>query len=371
MTVRVMFAGGGTGGHLYPGLAIARALVRQAPDVEPFFVGALRGIERDVLPKTEFAHLLLDLHPIYRQKPWRSWRTVRGLGSAWRALARENSAHPAATVIGTGGYASGAALAFALAHGISIQLQEQNSVPGITTRFFARRARAVYLGYPEAGARMHPGAHTELFDSGNPIEPPPPPRPSRAAARAAWKFPPTGGSVVLAFGGSQGARPLNDAIASLLDVGLPPEVRMIWGTGQGSFERYARYESETVRVRPYLAPIQDAYAAADLALTRAGALTVAELCAWGIPSVLVPLPTAAADHQRANARALDAAGAALTIEQSDLSAATLASALVSLLEAHQKLAAMAESAKARGRPDAAERIASRVLRVAQLKSLGA
>ena len=369
MTVRVMFAGGGTGGHLYPGLAIARALVRQAPEVQPFFVGALRGIERDVLPTTEFEHLLLDLHPIYRQQPWKSWRTVRGFGSAWSSLARENRANPSATVIGTGGYASGAALAFALAHGIPLQLQEQNSIPGITTRFFARHARAVYLGYPEAQARLHPGARTELFDSGNPIEPPPTPRPARADARVAWGFPSTGDHVVLAFGGSQGARPLNDAIAALLDAGLPAGVRLIWGTGQGSYERYARYESERVRVRPYLAPIQGAYAAADLALTRAGALTVAELCAWGIPSLLLPLPTAAADHQRANARALEAAGAALVLEQSELTAARLGGAAAAVLSDPARLAHMAESATSRGRPDAAERIATWILRVAQLKSV--
>jgi len=371
MTVRVMFAGGGTGGHLYPGLAIARALVRQAPDVQPFFVGALRGIERDVLPKTEFEHLLLDLHPLYRQQPWRSWRTVRGLGSAWRALAREHRANPAATVIGTGGYASGAALAFALAHGIPLQLQEQNSVPGITTRFFARHARAVYLGYPEAKEKLHPGAHTELFDSGNPIEPPPTPRPSRAEARAAWGFSSSQGRVLLAFGGSQGARPLNDAVAALLDTGLPGELSLIWATGKSWYDAYAKYESPNVRVRPYLAPIQGAYAAADLALTRAGALTVAELCAWGIPSLLVPLPTAAADHQRANARALEAAGAALTIEQSELSAAKLGAALQGLLASSERLTQMAESATSRGRPDAAERIASWILRIAQLKSVGA
>jgi UDP-N-acetylglucosamine--N-acetylmuramyl-(pentapeptide) pyrophosphoryl-undecaprenol N-acetylglucosamine transferase len=369
MTVRVMFAGGGTGGHLYPGLAIARALVRQAPEVEPFFVGALRGIERDVLPKTEFEHLLLDLHPIYRQQPWRSWRTVRGLGSAWRALTTEHRARPAVTVIGTGGYASGAALAFALAHGIPMQLQEQNSVPGITTRFFARHARAVYLGYPEAQAKLRPGARTRIFDSGNPIEPPPTPRPSRAEARTAWGFPPSDGRVLLAFGGSQGARPLNDAIASLVQAGLPPGIFLVWATGKGWYDSYAKYESPNVRVRPYLAPIQDAYAAADLALTRAGALTVAELCAWGIPSLLVPLPTAAADHQRANARALEAAGAALMLEQAELSAAKLGAALTELIAAPGKLEAMAESAASRGRPDAAERIASWILTVAQLKSV--
>jgi UDP-N-acetylglucosamine--N-acetylmuramyl-(pentapeptide) pyrophosphoryl-undecaprenol N-acetylglucosamine transferase len=369
VTVRVMFAGGGTGGHLYPGLAIARALVRQTPNVEPFFVGALRGIERDVLPTTEFAHLLLDLHPIYRQQPWKSWRTVRGFRSAWRTLAAEQHAHPAATVIGTGGYASGAALAFARVHGIPIQLQEQNSVPGITTRFFAPSARAVYLGYPEARSRLRPGAQTQLFDSGNPIEPPPSPRPSRADARVAWGFPKEGGKVLLAFGGSQGARPLNAGIAAMLDTGLPDGIFVIWGTGQGSYDSYAKYESPTVRVRPYLSPIQGAYAAADLALARAGALTVAELCAWGIPSILVPLPTAAADHQRANARALERAGAAVVIEQSTLSGPLLSTAVTSLLGDSTKLAAMAESAASRGRPDAAERIASWILTTTQLKSV--
>jgi UDP-N-acetylglucosamine--N-acetylmuramyl-(pentapeptide) pyrophosphoryl-undecaprenol N-acetylglucosamine transferase len=367
--MRVMFAGGGTGGHLYPGLAIARALVKQAPAVQPFFVGALRGIERTVLPTTEFEHLLLDLHPIYRQQPWKSWRTVRGLGSAWRALAREHRAHPSALVVGTGGYASGAALAFARTHGIPIQLQEQNSVPGITTRFFARSARACYLGYPEAEAMLHPGPHTQIFDSGNPIEPPPSPRPSREEARRAWGFPASGGLVLLAFGGSQGARPLNAAISALLDAGLPSGLTLIWGTGQGSYDQYARHESPSVRVLPYLSPIQRAYAAADLALTRAGALTVAELCAWGIPSILVPLPTAAADHQRANARALEAAGAARMLEQSSLSAASLGAALTSLASAPDRLAPMAASARARGRPDAAERIAGWILTIAQLKSV--
>jgi UDP-N-acetylglucosamine--N-acetylmuramyl-(pentapeptide) pyrophosphoryl-undecaprenol N-acetylglucosamine transferase len=175
--------------------------------------------------------------------------------------------------------------------------------------------------------------------------------------------------VLLAFGGSQGARPLNDAVAALIDAGLPRDLFLIWGTGKGSYERYARHDSPTVRVVPYLSPIQGAYAAADLALTRAGALTVAELCAWGIPSVLVPLPTAAADHQRANARALEAAGAALVLEQASLDAAQLGAAVQGLMSAPERLAAMAASALARGRPDAAERIASRILTIAQLKSV--
>ncbi|HEY7895453.1 MAG TPA: glycosyltransferase, partial [Gemmatimonadaceae bacterium] len=149
--MRVWFAGGGTGGHLYPGLAIARALVTLRPDAEPFFIGAQRGVERDVLPGTGFAYQLLDLHPLYRTRPWRSWRTVAGLTGAWRALGELMRAERPALVVGTGGYASGAALARAVRARVPLVLQEQNSYPGMTTRAFARWAREIYLGYGEAG----------------------------------------------------------------------------------------------------------------------------------------------------------------------------------------------------------------------------
>ncbi|HKT07447.1 MAG TPA: glycosyltransferase, partial [Gemmatimonadaceae bacterium] len=145
--MRVLFAGGGTGGHLYPGLAIARALVRERPDVEPFFIGAERGVERDVLPAAGFPYRLLDLHPLYRSRPWRSWRTLAGLTGAWLSLGEIVRAERPALVVGTGGYASGAALARAVWERVPIVLQEQNSYPGMTTRVFARRAREVYLGY--------------------------------------------------------------------------------------------------------------------------------------------------------------------------------------------------------------------------------
>src|SRR3954453_10202104 len=111
---QVVFAGGGTGGHLYPGIAIARALVTADPSVRPFFVGARRGIERDVLPTTEFPHVLLDLHPLYRAAPWKNWLTVRGMISAWGKLGGVFRAERPAAVIGTGGYAAGIALAYGL-----------------------------------------------------------------------------------------------------------------------------------------------------------------------------------------------------------------------------------------------------------------
>ena len=359
--MRIVVAGGGTGGHLYPGLAIARAVVRLAPEVRPFFVGALRGVERDVLPKTEFPHDLLDLHPLYRTRPWQNWRTLVGGVRAWRRIGMLARAEPIRLVVGTGGYASGLMLAYAARHRIPAVLQEQNSCPGLTRRAFGRRAREIYLGFPEASERMRAGERTAVIDTGNPIEPPPSPRPDRAAARARWGFPASGGRVLLVVGGSQGARAVNDAVAAWIERGLPDDLFIIWGTGKANYEALARHESERVKVRAYLSPIADAYAASDLALGRAGAMTTAELCAWGIPSVLVPLPTAAADHQTANARALAQAGAAEWMPQPELSAERLDALVRSLLERPARLAELAAGALRRGRPGAADTIARRIL----------
>ncbi len=348
-------------GILYPGLAIARALVTLRPDVEPLFIGAQRGVERDVLPGTGFAYRLLDLHPLYRTRPWRSWRTVAGLAGAWRALGELVRAERPALVVGTGGYASGAALARAVRERVPVVLQEQNSYPGMTTRAFARWAREIYLGYGEAAARLRVRPPTWLGETGNPIAPPPEPRPARAAARREWGFPETQGSVVLAFGGSQGARGLNDVLAGWVERGLPDTVHLIWATGRGAHERYAHLDAPRVRVVPYLSPIERAYAAADLAVTRSGALTLAELCAWGIPSILVPLPTSAAGHQAANARVLADDGAAVYIAQAELSPPRLDTEVRRLTGNSAALAGLAANAAARGRPHAAQAIAGRIV----------
>ena len=355
--MRIVFAGGGTGGHLYPGLAIARAMRRIAPQVSPFFVGALRGIEKNVLPAAEFRHALLDLHPLYRSRPWENWKTLRGAISAWRGIGAIVAEERPAVVVGTGGYASGLALAYARMHGIPYVVQEQNSFPGITTRFFARSARQIHLGFPEAAARLKPGKNTKVFDTGNPIEPPPAPRPDRAVARASWKFPARGGQVLLVYGGSQGSKAINDVVASWIQHGIPDSLYIIWATGEKTYTDYAALESDRVRVRAYLAPVSEAYAAADLALSRGGAMATAELCAWGIPPVIVPLPTAAADHQTANARALEVAGAGELIAQSSLTVGVLDTTIRRLIDDPALLAARSDAVLARARPHAAETIA--------------
>ncbi len=360
MSLRVLFAGGGTGGHLYPGLAIARALVRDAPEVEPFFVGAQRGIEKDILPTTEFPHALLTLHPLYRRTPWNNWRTVQGAVGAWRALSRLAKSNPPRLVVGTGGYAAGVALAWARAHAIPTVMHESNSHPGLTTRTFAGGAAAIYLAFPEAAERLRPGAQTDVRVLGCPIDPPPSPLPVRAQAKERWQLP-ADAFVVLVTGGSQGARALNEAMAAWCARGLPDRVALIWGTGNAHAAAYLDRESRMVRVRPYLAPIADAYAAADLAITRAGAMTIAELCAWGIPSVLIPLPTAAQDHQTFNALAVAGSGAAVHLPEAELSADSLDATVRVLLERPEQLTLMRRAALSRGHPTSAVEIARALL----------
>lgn len=364
----VLFAGGGTGGHLYPALAIARMLVRLEPRVRPYFVGAHRGIERDVLPQYGFSYELLDLHPLYRPRIWRNWRTVRGAASAWRALDVLTRRERPRLVVGTGGYASGVTLAYAVMHGIPIVQQIADSWPGITARLFARYSRESYLGYPEAAARLPHARGGAVVDTGNPIEPPPVPRPDQTAARAAWGFGERNGCVLLVVGGSQGARGINTVIDAWVTRGMPDGVSLIWATGRSQYDTYARHERNgaRVRVRPYLSPIAEAYGATDVALARAGAMTTAELCAWGLPMILVPLPSAAADHQTANARALEAAGAAVHVPQRELTPSRLDQLTAGVIRDVSTRTRLGAMALARGRPAAAEDIARRILSLLSL-----
>lgn len=360
---RIVVAGGGTGGHLYPGLAIARALVQARPSIEPFFIGARRGIERDVLPNTEFPHVLLDLHPLYRSAVWKNWRTMVGAVSAWRAVGDLVKRDRPAVVVGTGGYAAGIALAYAVVHRIPIVQQIGDVVPGLTARAFSRWTREAYLNFPEASRVLRAHHDAALIDTGMPIEPPPNPRPDRRAARERWGFPADGGHVLLVYCGSQGSLAVNRIVADWVGRGLPDGLSLLWTTGRATYADFKHLESDRVRVRDYQSRASDAYAASDLALARAGATTTAELLAWGIPAVLVPLPTAAADHQTTNAAALAQAGAAIHIPQAQLTAQRLDETVRGLLADPVALAGLVAGAAARARPNAVTEIARRILAV--------
>lgn len=364
--VRVFFSGGGTGGHLYPGLAIARALVARAPHVEPLFIGAQRGIERHVLPTTEFPHLLLPLHPFYRTAPWRNVRTVLGFVGALRAINREAARAFPAIVVGTGGYAAGAALMWARLRGVRTVVHDCDAFPGKVTRWGAPKAALVSLGFPEAMARIAPDARAHAISAGNPIAPPPQQeserRAMREAMRARYGVAPHE-RLVLIVGGSQGSVAMNEAVAAWCAQGLPAHVHLLWATGRERAERHAHLASRHVHIEPYLAPIADAYAAADVAVARAGAMSLAELAAWGVPAVLIPLPSAAHDHQTHNARSMVEAGAALLLPQAQLTGAVLAHTIRDVLNDEDGRHRMAAAARARSAPDAAVRIADAIARL--------
>jgi UDP-N-acetylglucosamine--N-acetylmuramyl-(pentapeptide) pyrophosphoryl-undecaprenol N-acetylglucosamine transferase len=359
--IRVLLAGGGTGGHLMPALALADALRAIRGDLEPVLVGAMRGVEATVLPRRAHRYHLLPTEPIYRHAWWRNLRWPLLIPRLWRATRALLAEERPRLVVGTGGYASGPILLAAHREGIPIALQEQNAYPGVTTRWAARWAAQVHLGFPEAARRLRPGRHTTVLALGNPIVPPPAAGWSRADARRALGLDPAR-PVVLVTGGSQGARAINGAVAEALACGGFRDAAVLWSTGEATHTHYAAaHHPPDVQLRPFWDPIATAYAAADLVVARAGAMTVAELAAWGLPSILVPLPTAAADHQTANARAMEAAGAAVHLPEVALSGTTLSNEVGGMLADPGRLAAMAGAARRRGRPDAAQAIAERLL----------
>jgi UDP-N-acetylglucosamine--N-acetylmuramyl-(pentapeptide) pyrophosphoryl-undecaprenol N-acetylglucosamine transferase len=342
-----------------PALAIANALQEHAPGLEPVLIGATRGVEARLLPSRDFRFHLLPTEPIYRREWWKNFRWPFVAGRLLREVSRVFETERPAVVLGTGGYASGPVVWWAARTGIPTAIQEQNAYPGLASRWLSRRVRHVYLGLPEARRLLRIGANTRVFDTGNPITPPLPSRRSAAAA----KFGLDGSRpVVLVTGGSQGARAINRAVAGWLDAGGPGAAALIWVTGRGTYDEFASYHRPPdVQVLDFLDPMGDGYAVADLVVSRAGMITVAELCAWGLPNVLVPLPTAAADHQSHNAKVLAAAGASLMLPQAELTPDRLRDVITTLLNDPARRKQMGERALARGRPQAARDIVSNLL----------
>ncbi len=351
--MKIAIAGGGTGGHLFPGLALADALV--ARGVQVTFVGTAAGIEARVVPAAGYP---LRLLPGRQLRGGGVARAVAGLastaGGTLRALALLGELGPR-LVVGVGGYASVAVVIAAALRRIPSVLLEQNVLPGAANRVLARIARRVCVGFAESIALLPPG---RAVHTGNPVRADLiRPRPARARPG------------LLVFGGSAGAHRLNQAMLDAL-AALGPALAHLdvtHQTGAADLEAVRRaYAARglAARVEPFIADMGAAYAAADLVVARAGATTCAELTAVGLPAILVPYPYATDDHQRRNAEVLVQAGAAEMILDTELHGERLAAALRSLLGDAGKRAAMAARARALGRPDAAERVADECLRLA-------
>ncbi|MCZ6917741.1 MAG: UDP-N-acetylglucosamine--N-acetylmuramyl-(pentapeptide) pyrophosphoryl-undecaprenol N-acetylglucosamine transferase [Gemmatimonadetes bacterium] len=363
--MKVLIAGGGTGGHLMPALALADAMRTVRRDVEPVLVGAERGIEAAILPqRADYPYHLLPVEPIHRRQWWKNARWLRVFWTLRRRCRTILEEERPVFAVGTGGYAAGPILFLCQRWGIPVALQEQNAMPGFTTRRLARRAAQIHLGFPEAREHLRPGEETEVFDFGNPIVPPPARRPSRAVGKVALGID-DDAKVCFVMGGSQGARSINQVMSTALRRGMLEGVTVLWSTGPSMWDHFAGHHAPPHRiVKPFWDPVAHAYAAADLVVGRAGAMTTAELSAWGLPAILIPLPTAAADHQSVNADALQAAGSAIHVPDSEVTAVSLAGRIRELLDAPQRLAAMSRMALERAHPDASMRIATQLLALA-------
>jgi UDP-N-acetylglucosamine--N-acetylmuramyl-(pentapeptide) pyrophosphoryl-undecaprenol N-acetylglucosamine transferase len=361
--LRVVIAGGGTGGHLYPGIAVARELVARRPDARISFAGTARGIEARVVPKEGFA---LDVIRSAGVKGKSMADRARGaaqvlpsLFDAWRVV----SARRPHVVVGVGGYSSGPIVLVAAWRGIATMLLEQNAVPGLTNRILARFVRAAAVTFESTTAFFG----TKAFVSGNPVRPeflqPVEPHMESSADGTSSLV------QVLVFGGSQGAHAINMAMveaAKELAAGRS-HLRLTHQTGARDVEMVRaayRQDGLVADVAPFFDDMARRIRRADLIVCRAGATTIAEVTAAGRPAILVPLPTATDDHQRKNAETLAAAGAAELLLQSEMNGEALARRIVALAADGGRRRRMASAARAMARLDAARVIVDRVLELA-------
>jgi UDP-N-acetylglucosamine--N-acetylmuramyl-(pentapeptide) pyrophosphoryl-undecaprenol N-acetylglucosamine transferase len=362
--LRVVIAGGGTGGHLYPGIAVARELIARRPDAVVSFAGTARGIEARVIPREGFP---LDLIRSTGVKGKSGVDRIRGaalvpvgLADGWRIL----SARRPSLVIGVGGYSSGPVVIVAALRGVPTMLLEQNAVPGLTNRVLSRFVDAAAVTFDSTQAFFGATA----FVSGNPVR-----SEFFTAAGPHQEFAlddHTSVTRVLVFGGSQGAHAINVAMvaaASQLAAG-GAAVRVVHQTGERDVEmvraayREARLPAE---VEPFLYDMGRRLAEADVVVCRAGATTLAEITAAGRAAVLIPLPTATDDHQRKNAEALSNVGAAELLLQRDLTGPVLAERVLALAANRERRDRMSAAARSLARPDAARVIVDRALELAR------
>ena len=357
----MLVAGGGTGGHLYPGIAVAREIVRRVPDARVVFVGTAAGIESRVIPREGFTLESIRSAGLKGKSLASLAHGVALLPAsaidAWRVISRRRPS----IVIGVGGYSSGPVVLLAALRGVPTMLMEQNAMPGVTNRLLARFVRAAAVTYDES-SRFFAG---RAFLAGNPVR-----SEFLGGKHDEHGSPRDVGDQravrVLVFGGSQGAHAINVAMVAAAPrlAAAAPRLAITHQTGERDLEmvrdgyRRARLEA---RVEPFLYAMDREMRAADLVVSRAGATTLAELTAAGRPSILIPLPTATDDHQRKNAEALVGKGAARMIEQRSLTGDLLASEIVALAGNEGERTAMSDAARRLAKPDAARVIVDRVM----------
>lgn len=365
--LRIIISGGGTGGHIFPAISIANAIKRLRPETELLFVGAEGRMEMQRVPQAGYPIKGLPVMGFDRKN---LLANVKVLACLWksRQMAKQiiKEFRPDCAV-GVGGYASGPTLNVAEGLGIPTLLQEQNSYAGVTNKLLAKRASAICVAY-EGMERFFPAERITL--TGNPVR-----RElleqtrSRAEVLADWGFSADKPTVLL-IGGSLGARTMNESVLNHLPLLRQSGVQLLWQTGKVYAEAIAqRLEAEggkpdNLCVVDFITDMGSAYAAADLVISRAGAGSISELCLLGKPTILVPSPNVAEDHQTKNARALSDKAAALFVSDADAPRALMPLAINTVRDA-EKLTQLSATIRQLAKPHAAEDIAEQVIALAE------
>ncbi len=354
--LRILIAGGGTGGHIIPALAVARELVDRH-GAEVLFVGTARGLETRLVPGAGFALRLIDVGPLKSVSLMTRLRTLSGLPSSIGDCKRMIREFRPGAVLGVGGYASGPAMAAALWLEVPAMAFEPNAMPGLANRLVGRRVQAAAVNFPAAVSWFRNAEVT-----GVPVRP------------EFFSLPrPTGPPHLLVFGGSQGARIFNVNLPKLIPALLcaVPGLTVLHQSGArhaaATEEAYRASGADSSRwqVQPFLDNMPSQFARANLVMSRSGASSVAELAAASKPSLLVPFAASTDEHQRRNAEAMVEAGAAVMLEEKDLEIPEhLLAALTGLLNDPARMAAMGAAARTQAHPGAAERIADRLAELA-------
>lgn len=367
--LRIAFAGGGTAGHLYPAINLARIFEKRW-NCESLFFGTEAGIEAERLPKLGYKLHLLNVRGFQRRFSIQNFifplRLLSSLFNSKKVL-KEFNPH---VVIGTGGYVMGPVLKMAIKMGYTTIIQEQNSYPGVTTRMLAADTDAVFTAYPEAA--NHLDSRARIVHLGNPVVLQDNPKDINTihqefGLNCELK-------TILIFGGSQGAATINKAIKNILTIKkIPDGTQLLWQCGKQQYETYKNWLRKTqiknVHLVPFIDDMWSAYKISEFCICRAGAMSISELTIAGLPALLIPLKSAAGDHQYKNARVLQKQGCAEIVEDNGLLAHTLLGQINNWVKNFQKLSGMRKNLQKMAQPDAGEKIVTEIERILKEKNV--
>lgn len=356
---RFIISGGGTGGHIYPAVAIANELKSRFPEAEFLFVGAKDKMEMQKVPQAGYAIKGLWISGIQRKLTLdNAMFPFKLLSSMWNSFRIIKNFKPD-VVIGTGGFASGAVLKVASMLNIPTVIQEQNSYPGITNKLLAKKANKICVAY-ENLERFFP--KDKMILTGNPVRQDLINEASKSEAIAYFKLN-ANKKTLLVLGGSLGARRINQLIEKELDFLLSQNIQIIWQCGKLYLNDYSKYnEKENVQVVAFIDRMDLVYAAADVVISRSGASSVSELCIVGKPTIFIPSPNVAEDHQTKNARAISDKNGAILIKESELDA-QFETVFFDLISNESKQAELSQNIKKLAKPNATKDIVEEIIKL--------